>query len=540
MKAYEAVARFLLDSGVNPLFGLMGDGNMRYLASYLEAAEGRYIGAAHENGAVAMAEGYAKMTGRLGVISITHGPGVANAMTAITEAARSRTPLVVLTGDTPRRREHRQWLDLRAAAHLAGAAYRGAQSAESMVEDLAVAMRLAMSVKRPVLMDLPVDMLDEPIEYTPPAFSVEVPPNQVIRPDEDLVDDAAGIVATAGRPVLLVGRGAVVAGAHDEIVALSELLQAPIATTVGAMNEFAGHPRYLGIFGTEAFPYAAEFITQADCVVAFGAGLNEFTTANGELLAGKAVIQCDTDTHILASRYPATLQILGDAKAFAEELRTRLEQLGPRERFEWSTKIERDIAAYQPLSDFVDGSNDETVDMRVAVLALSEVLPADRAYVTGIGRYKTAPWRYFSAPAGGFAQTGGFATVGLDLAMAIGVSVARPDATTVAFVGDGGLVMSLAELTTVARLRSRLLIVVLNDGSYGAEFKKLVDLGHDPRHSLQEYPSFVDLVRGFGIDGATVRSADDIRALRPRLAEQEGPFLIDVKADPEIDILQYR
>jgi acetolactate synthase-1/2/3 large subunit len=539
LKAYEAIARYLVDCEVDPLFGLMGDGNMRYLASYQELNKGRYVSSVHEAGAVAMADGYAKMTGKLGVASVTHGPGVTNAMTAITEAARSRTPLLILTGETPTDKEHRQWLDLRAAAHLSGAAYRAARSAGSMVDDLAAAMRMATSLKRTVIFNAAVDLLDLPVDYAPSVFGALSFREPVIAPDEDQLDEAAGILASARRPVLLAGRGAMAANAKEQILALADVIQAPLATTVNAMNYFEGHPRYMGIFGTEAFPFVADYITQSDCVVAFGAGLNDFTTAKGELLQGKAVVQCDTDVQILASRYPSTVHALADAREFASGLLARMNLIGPRDASNWVQNIERDLAAYDPASDFKDTSRPGTVDMRLAMLALSEVLPVERAYVTGIGRYKTAPWRYLSCPPGNFAQTGGFAAVGLDLATAIGVSMARPELTTVAIMGDGGLMMSLSEIVSAMQQRVRLVIVVLNDGSYGAEYDKIADLGHDPKYSLVQYPSFADIVRGFGMSSVTVRSLDEIRELSPLLADVNEPILVEVMADPAVNILEY-
>lgn len=541
MKVHEVVAQTLLNVGVERLFGVMGDANMRYVALYRDSGRGMYVGTAHEAGAVAMADGYSRLSGRVGVATLTHGPGVTNCLTALTEAVRSYSSTVVLTGDTPPVPNYKQWLDLRTAAHLAGAAYRHVRKPESVVDDLTLAVRLAATTAQPVLVDIPIALMDAEVGPMPTAsfgFGPWAP--QATGPDADRLDAALGVIASSKRLVILAGRGALLSGARAEILALSEMLDAPVATTVMAMNYLSDSDLYLGIFGTESHSLAIEYISQADCVLVLGASLNGYTTANGDLLRGKAVVQCDLDPSRIGSRHPATVSVVSDVRVFVAAITEALGMLGPKRESEWAARLRTRLADFDPDDDFVDRTGPGGLDIRTAMAALARVLPPERALVTDIGRFKVAPWRHLPCSPGRFTQPGAYAAIGLGLAAAIGVSFALPDEIVVAVVGDGGLMQSLGELATAAEYQLPLVIIVANDGAYGAEYEKLAEYGHDPAYSLRRWPSFAEVAKGFGIDGRVVRTIGDIADLKPVLAELTSPILIDVRADPSIDIRQYR
>lgn len=536
MKLYEGVAKALAAAGIDRLFGVMGDANMRYVSAY-RSDGGAYAGTAHEAGAVAMAEGHARLTGRLGAATITHGPGVTNGLTALTQAARAHSPLIVLTGDTPPQRTHNQWLDLRAAAHLAGAAYRRVQTPDSAMDDLAQALRTASVQRRPVLFDVPAALLDAEIGAPTSAFGFGPWSPAPTAPDDAALDAALGVIASARRPIVLSGRGAVAAGARDAVRRLAETLHAPVAHTVMAMNHLGDHPLGLGIFGSESHSLAIRTISQADCLIVLGAGLNDHTTAHGDLVRDTAIVQVDTDPSALGRHVPVRVPVLADARLFAERVTGALD---PRPESAWAAGLRTELAAFDPTADFTDQSTADTIDVRTAMTVLDAALPADRTVVTDVGRFKTAAWRYLSCPPESFTQSGAFGAIGLGLPTAIGAAFARPDRPALAVVGDGGLMMGLTELATAVEHALPLVVAVANDGSYGVEYRKLADHGHDPAHSLRAWPSFADLARGFGADGAVVRTAADIDRLAPRLAAPDGPFLLDIRLDPAVDSRRYR
>lgn len=536
MKVYEVVANTLDALGVDPLFGVMGDANMRYIATYRDRGRGRYVGAAHEAGAVAMADGYSRLSGRTGFVTITHGPGVTNALTALTEAVRSHSSIVMLTGSTPRQRYHKQWLDLRAAAKLAGASFQCLQAADDVSRGIALAARESVVMRRPVVLDIPASLLDEDTSALAPEIGAWTEHRLV--PDESELDAAIGMIASAERPVILAGRGA--AGARAEVLALADALRAPVANTVMAMNYAAGHPANLGIFGSESHSLAIKHISRADCVIVLGASLNEYTTADGDLLANKAVVRCDDDPIRVAEGEPRWLSVLADVKLFAASVSEALQEIGVRDERAWETSVRSELATFDPNEDYVDASGTDLIDIRTAMVELDSLLPAARALVTDVGRFKTAPWRHLTCLPGAFTQTGGFGAIGLGLPVAIGAAFARPDVPVVAAVGDGALMMSLAELATIAEHRLPMLLLVANDGSYGAEWQKLGSYGHAPEHALRSWPSFAEVARGFGLQAEVVRSRDDIKRLGPELGEIAAPMVLDIRTDPAVNNRIYK
>jgi acetolactate synthase-1/2/3 large subunit len=540
VKVYEGAAQALIEAGVDRLFGVMGDANMRMLADFMDRRPGAYVAAAHEAGAVTMADGYSRLAGRVGVASLTHGPGLTNAMTALTNAVRAHSQLVVLTGSTPPQREHIQEFDLRALAQAAGADYRRTSRPEFAVDDLLNAMRSATLRRQPVVLDIPLDQAHAPLtgyghQAGPGPWAVER-----TRPAEDRLDEALGVLLSADRPLILAGRGAVLSGARDELTALSEALAAPLATTVLARSYFAGHPLDLGIFGAQAHSLATKYIAQADCVLVLGAGLNMHTTASGDLVRGKALVQCDIDPGVAGSRQPTQVSVTADVRTFAQSLLAAVEQVGERPERSWTERARAELAEFDPAADFDDQGDDEFVDIRTAMVTLDRLLPADRALVTDAGHFMTAPWRHLGCTSGAFAHSGSFGAIGLGLGTATGAAFAQPGRLTVAVVGDGGLMMSLQELAVSVAHRLPLLIVVANDGCYSAEYRKLTEYGQNPEHSLLAWPSFAAVARAFGAEGEVVRSIADLGALKARLQDIQTPLLLDLRTDPAKDCRNYK
>src|ERR1700694_1395987 len=312
VKVHAAVARALRDNGVDTMFGLLGDANMRYISDYIDLEGGRYIGAVDERGAVMMAQGYARVGNRLGVASITHGPAVTNALTSLTEAARSRTPIVVLTGAPPAVRGHLQHIDLPGLVAPTGAAYQRVHNPSEVFDAVATAARSALITRRPVLLDVPVDLLGADVDDS--GTRARAARAHATSPGEDALDRALGVIASARRPLVLAGRGAVSAQARKELLLLADTLGAPVATTLLAHDFFRGEPFNLGVLGTLAQPPAVEILAESDCVIAFGAGLNRFTAAEGSAFVGKTVVHVDTDPAAFDTFTAVAAQVLGDAR----------------------------------------------------------------------------------------------------------------------------------------------------------------------------------------------------------------------------------
>ncbi|SFU05673.1 Acetolactate synthase large subunit [Geodermatophilus amargosae] len=536
MKTYQALARRLSQRGAEPLFGLMGDANMQYIASFIDEHGGRYIGSTHEAGAVGMADGFARASGSVGVATVTHGPGTTNTITALIEAVRSGTALVLLTSSTPSSSPHHlQKIDLQRLIEPTGAAFRRAARAQDVPDELERALGQARAESRPVALDVPVEFLDEEIEDTG-AAPQQAPPAAPADLDPDLLDSALGMIASARRPLVLAGRGAVESDAHEAITAFADLIGAAVATTVPARGFFAGHDLDLGVCGTLAHPVGLTAILDSDCVVVFGASLNDYTTDSGALLKGKPVVHVDRFDHHLNRYYEPNVALCGDAATVA----TRMTELLRAEDVTFASSragLAEELRKRVPSDEFVEARGSDAVDMRAAMLRLSPRLPANRAVVTDAGRFLRSVWRYIDVSHPRYtAGTVSFGSIGLGIGCATGVSVAVPDLVTVVFVGDGGGMMSLTEFNTAVRYRLPLVAVVINDGSYGAEYSKLQGFNADPRHSLMEWPEFADLGVALGGNAVTVRSLQAIDELDESLwAPENLPLLIDVKVDPAVD-----
>ena len=535
MRGHDIVAKALVDEGIDTVFGLIGDANL-FIADCLVRQHGvRYVAATHEAAVTLMALGYARASGKVGVGTITHGPALTNAMTALVEGVRSRTPLLLVAGDTdPADPHHLQNIDQRALVDAVGAGFEPVRSVDTIAVDVAAALRRARRESRPIVLDVPVDVEWLDADYVPAPRVDDLP---VPVPDHEALDRAVGIIASASRPIVLAGRGAVSAGARDALVRLADRLGAPLATTLQAQGWFRGAPFDLGIFGTLATPLAAESIAGADCVVAFGASLNYFTTDHGALLAGKRVVQCDVDPAQVGALHPVDAGLVGDAGEVADTIIRWLDQAEHKPSGFRSPELERRLREEGRFTASGAGAGTSaagTVDPRLFTARLDGLLPADRTVVIDAGRYMYDALRVSVPEPAALVTTHGFGSIGLGLASAIGASVARPDRPCVLLVGDGGFMMSgFSELNTAVQLGSDLIVVVYDDGSYGAEHIQFHNKGMDPGLSLHRWPDLAHVAGAFGCANVTVRDLDELDHLAAAITGRDRPLLVHVKLDPD-------
>ncbi|MFC8177248.1 thiamine pyrophosphate-binding protein [Rhodococcus sp. 14-2470-1b] len=534
MKVYSAIAHTLTDYGVDTIFGLIGDANMYSIGEYRRLGKGRYIGAVDEGGACSMAVGYARVGGKVGVATVTHGPGAANTVNAVTEAARTNTPFVLITGSTPRKRFHIQDIDLKALFSATGAEYYKVLRAEHVVNDLARALARAARTNSAIVLDIPYDICHEDVDYVPAEFISH--PKQKFSPDDVSMDNALGRLASANRPVILAGRGAVESGARDELIELADLLGAPLATTAAAKDFFHGEKYNLGIMGDHGQPWAVDIIAKSDCIAAFGAALNNYTTVDGELLAGKSVIQVDSAAGAIGRFNPVSCAVTADAATAAAAMVEQLKEAGVAATSFRDSQLTGGVLERDPRQYFTDRSTDTELDVRTAMVTLDENLPADRVIVTDGGRFVPAPWGFLHAStARNFTHTYGWGSIGLGIATAVGAAVANPDAVTVCVAGDGGGMMGLIEFSTAVRHNIPLLVVVLNDSAYGAEYSKFEQTGFSPDNCFQSWPEFSEVARSLGGRGITVRTEKELRDVVAEIGDLTDQLLIEIKADPSVD-----
>ena len=536
MRVYEAMGETLKRLGVNAVFGLMGDGNMRFISHAADRLGLRYYGAHHENCAVAMADGYARVSNRVGVCSVTQGPGVTNAMSALGEAVKAGTPLVFLAGETPARMPtHHQYIDQAALFNAVGAGIQKVRAPGTIALDIAQAYHRAMAESRPIAVSVPNDLLAQncPDESLNRVSAVSLPRT---RPDEAAVQALCSLIAQSERPLILAGRGAVRSEARQALEALGERIGALLATTVHAKGFFSGHRFNAGVTGGFASEAACALIGQADLVLAFGASLPIFATRNREIFAASArIVQIDTRPAAIGAQTRADYGVVGDVAATASALlreleRARLQKAGFR-----ASEFQKAIEALHAPAASRDESDGNTVDPRALMARLDQMLPAERTVVVDSGHAMGWSVQHLSVPdAQGFIFGNDFMVVGLGIAAAMGAAVARPDRLTVAAPGDGGLAMSVGELETLVRYNIPMLVLAINDAGFGVEVHILRHYGLAPTQALFTDTDFAAVGRAFGTQGLTVRKPDDLDGLKAWLAAPRGPMVVDCKVNPAI------
>ncbi|MEU6262978.1 thiamine pyrophosphate-binding protein [Saccharopolyspora shandongensis] len=533
MNVAEVVGRTVAALGADHVFGVVGSGNF-HVTNALVTAGARFVAARHEGGAATMADAYARTSGRVGVLSVHQGCGLTNALTGITEAAKSRTPLLVLAAETASAAIRSNFrIDQAALATAVGARAERVHSAATAVDDVVRAFRLATEGRRTVVLNLPLDV--QAAEFDGEPHVPQLLPLNPVAPSAVAVRELADRLVAAQRPVFIAGRGARHAGA--ELRALAEDCGALLATSAVARGLFHDDPWSLDVSGGFATPLAAELISGADLIVGWGTALNMWTTRHGNLIGpGSALVQVDVESEAIGAHRPVDLGVLGDVAATAEAARAELTDRGTRLAGYRDPEVRERIASAGSWRDvaFADESTSDAIDPRALTIALDALLPEERVLAVDSGNFMGYPSMFLRVPdEQGFCFTQAFQSIGLGLATAIGAALARPDRLPVAALGDGGALMGVAELETAARLGLPMVIVVYNDHAYGAEVHHFGPDGH--RLDTVEFPD-TDLAaaaRGFGCTGLTVRSEADLAPVRDWLTGPRAtPLLIDAKIAP--------
>ncbi|MGW2834685.1 thiamine pyrophosphate-binding protein [Streptomyces sp. NPDC001286] len=533
MKVAEAVGRVLVASGVDHVFGVVGSGNF-HLTNAMVAAGARFVAARHEGGAATMADAYARTSGTLAALSVHQGPGLTNALTGITEAAKSRTPLLVLAAEATAQRSNFR-VEQAVLAHSVGAVTARVTTAHDAVDQAAAALRRARHERRTVLLNLPLEVqaLDVPagvpLDALPPAGP------EPVEPSRKAVEDLVRALERARRPVFVAGRGARTPAARDALIALAERHGALLATSAVARGLFRASPWSLDVSGGFASPLATELIRGADLVVGWGCALNMWTMRHGTLIGpDAAVVQVDDDPEALGAHREVDLGVVGDVARTAwralaavtdgrEGYRTSGVAAALAERARW-----RDVP-------YEDEGTRERIDPRTLSIALDEILPAERVVGVDSGNFMGYPSAYLSVPdENGFCFTQAFQSIGLGLATTIGAALARPDRLPVAALGDGGALMSAVELDTVRRLGLPMVVVVYNDEAYGAEVHHFGPDGFPLDTVTFPETDIAAVGRGYGFEAVTVRTPADLKAVADWVAgPRSAPLLVDAKVTRE-------
>jgi acetolactate synthase I/II/III large subunit len=567
MRVTEAIARTLTALGGDTVFGVVGSGNF-HVTNSLIAHGARFVAARHECGAASMADAWARLAGRPALLSLHQGPGFTNALTGITEAAKARTPLVVLAADVSASAVASNFrIDLAALAAATGATPARLHSAGFAVDDAARAYRMARDEGRTVVLAMPLDVQAGECSWPGAPDERRAAP---LAPASGPAGQLAVLLAGAARPVFLAGRGARNAAARAALERLADSCGALLATSAAAKGLFRGSPWDLDVSGGFASPLAAELIAGADVLVGWGCTLNMWTTRHGSLIGqDTTVVQVDREDGAIGRHRPVHLGVVGDVVLTADavaglldhELHGRIRAIGGRgvagghgvPQGEQQPPLPagqvdagdlpgsgfRSAALRDRLATEVrwrdvpidDAGGSDRIDPRSLTIALDDLLPAERIVAVDSGNFMGYPSMFLSVPdQDGFCFTQAYQSVGLGLASAIGSAIARPDRLTVAALGDGGALMGISELETAVRLALPLVIVVYDDQAYGAEVHHFGPDGYPLDTVRFPYADLAGIARGYGCDAVTVRTLADLDPVRTWLRDRPPrPILIDAQ-----------
>ena len=488
-----------------------------------------------------MADAYAKATGELTLVSVHSGPGLTNALTGIGEAAKSRTPLLVLAGDVPSGAvKNNFYIEQADMVRAVGAVPERLHTPATAREDARRAVTRALRDCQTVVLSLPLDVQHAPLASNLPPLELAPAPGRLY-PDPRSVERLADALSRAQRPLILGGRGAVISDAEAALIALAERTGALLATSVCGHGLFSGNPWSLGISGGFSSPIAdyadrrkrlhRRLRRQPDAV--------DDQEGQADRVRRRRRAESTSRRQSSAIRCRSSIAVHGDAKATAEALLAEFDRRGMTAMAGRRSArcASASAAATIIIIPHPDTSSRDFIDPRTLSKAVDAILPADRVVASDSGHFCGWVPRYLRVPnARASCLSHSFQSVGLGLPSAIGLAIANPGKLAVLGAGDGGFMMSIADLETAMRLKLRLCILVYNDSSYAAEVHYFRRQGYSV--DIVQFPDtdFAAIARGYGARGATVRTLADLDPLKAWVAEgAPGVFVIDGKINPNLE-----
>lgn len=534
---YEALAEIFVAEGVETFFTLMGDGNMHWATTMKNMDGVRMIHVRHEHCACAMAMGYHSATGKVGVASVTCGPGFTQIMTALTTAVRGKVPLVIFAGEVPMNAKwYIQRIDQAPFAAATGAHYISAHAPKRMHQYVREAFYVARHECRPVVIGVPYDLQKQPMPdlgaYQP--STTLIPDVEPIPPNPKQIDTLVEKLAEAKCPIVLAGKGVLTSGARGQVEELAERSGALIATTLLARGLYDHHPFSLGVAGGYARQIAREKGAQADLVIAIGASMTYYTVDGGSMFPNAEIVQIDIEpSGFQHGAKVADDYLRADAKLAVEAMLDRLDN-----RSAAKAEIRTPELARRIKEEPVDATEYEIppglVDPREVIEELDTVLAKDYDTVCGSGHQS-----YFHTTMRGwqperYHMMRDFGAIGNAISYAVGIAAARGDGKVILFEGDGSLLMHIQEFETIRRHGIKLLICVMNDGAYGSEIHKLRQEGIDDSAAIFGRPDFAAIAKGFGLRGATVTDVGQLKGLFEAYQAHDDTEIWDVHISDKV------
>ena len=531
----DILIRTLIEQGCDTVFGYPGGQILNvYDSLYKYQNEIRHMLTAHEQGAAHAADGYARATGKVGVVMSTSGPGATNLVTGIATAYLDSIPLVAICGNVPTTQigtDSFQEIDITGVTLPITKHNYFVGSVDNLADTIREAFALAQSGRPgPVLIDVPKDVQTAVCDYEPQA---PVQPEERHAAKDVRIKEAAALINASKRPFIYFGGGLITSEAQEEMLALAEKIDAPIGCSLMGLSGIpTNHPRFLGMQGMHGHYASSMAMHDADLIISLGVRFNDRVTGNREKFAKLAqIIHIDVDGSELSKTVNSACGLRGDVKLTLQKL---IPLVNAEQKPDWEKAVK---ALKETENDYLDIRPGLTP--RNAIMTLNKHLGENTAVATDVGQHQmwAAQNVNFKKPRR-FISSGGLGTMGFGLGAAIGAAVGTGE-RSVLVTGDGSFGMCLNELTTAVTYNVPVVILLMNNGVLGMvrQWQTLFFNKHYSNTILDRKTDFVALARAFGADGEAVDTVAALDKAFEHAFSCDGPYVIDCRIDKDEFVL---
>ena len=531
----DIIVKTLIEHGCDTVFGYPGGQILNvYDSLYTHQNEINHILTAHEQGAAHAADGYARTTGKVGVVIATSGPGATNLVTGIATAYLDSIPIVAICGNVPTSQigsDSFQEIDITGVTLPITKHNYFVENVEDLADTIREAFVIAQSGRPgPVLIDVPKDVQTAKCEYEP---KVPMEKEETYAAKEIRIKEAADYINSAERPIVYFGGGLIAANAQEEMLMLADKIDAPIGCSLRGLSAIpTDHPRFLGMHGMHGRLASFLAMYNADLIISLGVRFNDRVTGNREKFAAKAkIIHIDVDGSELRKTVNTVCGLRGDVKLTLGKL---LPLLNERKRPDWMEKTEAFRKEEEGCLD-----NRKGLTPRNIILKLNEYLGENTAVCTDVGQHQmwSAQNLNFKTPRR-FVSSGGLGTMGFGIGAAIGAAVGTHE-RSVLITGDGSFGMSLQELATAVTYNIPVVILILNNSVLGMvrQWQTLFFDKHYSNTTLNRKTDFAAVAKAFGADGEKVLTEEELDEAFIHAFNNNGPYVIDCSIDKDEFVL---
>ncbi|PKM80513.1 MAG: acetolactate synthase, large subunit, biosynthetic type [Firmicutes bacterium HGW-Firmicutes-14] len=537
MTAAGALIECLKEQGVEVVFGYPGGNILPVYDALCQSSDIKHILVRHEQGAVHAADGYARVTGRVGVCIATSGPGATNLVTGIATAYMDSIPLVVITGQVP---TTMVGTDAFQEVDITGITIPITKH-NYLVRDAA---KLPLIIKRafhiastgrpgPVLIDLPKNVLQQEITYTQPTDLKLLGYKPTYRGHKSQVTTACNLIKHARRPVIYSGGGVIASNGSEVLTELAERISAPVVSTLMGLGGIPGcHPLSLGMLGLHGARYANMAVMECDVLVALGVRFDDRVAVDFSSFAPKAkIIHVDIDPAEIGKNVKIDVPIVGDVRMVME---TMLGQLAAQKEEQWLAHIEELKKKYPLKYEQGTGLKPQSI-----IETIRELTSGEAIIVTDVGQHQMWAAQYYKAKKPRtFVSSGGLGTMGYGLPAAVGAKVGVPDRPVILITGDGSFQMNMQEFGTAVEQGLPIKVIIMNNHSLGM-VRQLQEFYCDRRYMATIFtknPDFVKFADVYDALGLRVTEAEELRDTLERALNSDGPVIIDCVIDQEENV----